>query len=242
MIKAVIFDIDNTMYSYNDGNKKAMEALLSYGKDVWGLEREEILRVLEKSQEVVKTRLGHDCAAVHNRLIRYQIFLELLDKPMFPYALEMYHKYWDTLIENALPEPGLLELLMELKNREIRIGVGSDMTAYIQYRKLKVLGVAPYIDFIVTSEEAGVEKPDPHFFQCCVQKAKSENKECLFVGDHYEKDVAGALNSGLQAAWYCPLWNHKKETKKVYGHTIESFKELKKWIENGWEKEKGRGL
>lgn len=35
------------------------------------------------------------------------------------------------------------------------------MTAYIQYKKLESLGVTPYIDFMVSSEEAGVEKPHP---------------------------------------------------------------------------------
>lgn len=37
------------------------------------------------------------------------------------------------------------------------------MTAYVQYRKLEAIGVTSYIDFIVTSEEAGAEKPHYHF-------------------------------------------------------------------------------
>ena len=53
--------------------------------------------------------------------------------------------------------------MKELKKRKIRIGIGTDMTAYVQYRKLEAIGVTSYIDFIVTSEEAGAEKPHYHF-------------------------------------------------------------------------------
>ena len=49
--------------------------------------------------------------------------------------MEMYHVYWDTILEVMEPEPGLVPLLSRLKARGIRLGVGSDMTAYIQYKK-----------------------------------------------------------------------------------------------------------
>jgi beta-phosphoglucomutase-like phosphatase (HAD superfamily) len=53
----------------------------------------------------------------------------------------------------------------------VRVGVGSDMTADWQFRKLERLGLLDRIDFAVTSEEAGVEKPAPGFFALCLEKA-----------------------------------------------------------------------
>ena len=50
------------------------------------------------------------------------------------------------------------------------------MTAYVQYRKLEAIGVTSYIDFIVTSEEAGAEKPHYHFFDICVEKREFVRK------------------------------------------------------------------
>lgn len=76
----------------------------------------------------------------------------------FLHARNMYHAYWDTLIRQLKPSPGVLDFMRELKKCGISIGVGTDMTAYIQYRKLEAIGASPYIDFIVTSEEAGVGK------------------------------------------------------------------------------------
>ena len=43
--------------------------------------------------------------------------------------------------------------MQALKAKGVGIGIGTDMTAYIQYEKLEKLGLAPYIDWIVTSKE-----------------------------------------------------------------------------------------
>ena len=78
------------------------------------------------------------------------------------------------------------------------------MTAYIQYKKLEKLGVLKYLDFIVTSEEAGEEKPTPRFFELCVKKAGCKPEECVFIGDSLKKDVIGPTEYGLEGTWYCP--------------------------------------
>lgn len=170
-------------------------------------------------------RIGTDTAAIHSRLLRMQCMLELWEKPLFPHARNMYHAYWDTLIRQLKPSPGVLDFMRELKKCGICIGIGTDMTAYIQYRKLEAIGVAPYIDFIVTSEEAGVEKPHPHLFEICVEKAGVQAAECAFIGDNYKKDVEGAWNSGLRGIWYTQEKEPDMETKYP---VIQSFTDMKK--------------
>ena len=110
--------------------------------------------------------------------------------------------------------------MQDLKRRNIRIGVGTDMTAYIQYKKLTALGLAPYVDFIVTSEEAGVEKPDPHLFEICIEKAGVSADECAFIGDSLKKDVEGSAKCGLKGIWYTQ--GKEPETEVEYP-VIQSF-------------------
>lgn len=115
----------------------------------------------------------------------------------------------------------------ELKNRHIRIGIGTDMTASIQYKKLLKLGLAPYIDFIVTSQEAGVEKPHPHFFDICLEKAGCLPEECAFVGDNQKKDVKGALDHGMLGIWY----SQEKEPEGTFDFpVIASYTDLKGFL------------
>ena len=220
MIRAVIFDIDNTVYSYDENHVYGMQALAEYCTGAFGISREEMEKCYRQAGTIMVNRIGTDTAAIHSRMIRVQCMLELLGQPLFPHARNMYHAYWDTFIEHIEPNPGVLEFMQELKKRNIRVGIGTDMTAYIQYRKLEAAGVAPYIDFIVTSEEAGIEKPHYHFFDICVEKAGVRPEECAFIGDNVKKDIEGAWESGLKGIWYT---QEKEAPERRYFPTLRSF-------------------
>ncbi len=204
MVKAVIFDIDNTMYDFDEANKAGIAAVLAYTKKHFGMEEEETKALLKKCMNSIMERTGRNHATWHNRLLRFQHFLEEIGSTDYQKAMEMYHIYWDTVLEAMQPEPGLADLLERLKQRGIKIGIGSDMTAYMQYKKLEKLGVLQYLDFLVLSEEAGAEKPSPQFFELCLEKAGCRPEECVFIGDNPEKDVTGAAKYGLIGTWYHP--------------------------------------
>lgn len=223
MIKAVIFDIDNTVYSYDENHVYGMQALAEYCTGAFGISREEMEKCYRQAGTIMVNRIGTDTAAIHSRMIRVQCMLELLGQPLFPHARNMYHAYWDTFIEHIEPNPGVLKFMQELKKRNIRIGMGTDMTACIQYRKLEAVGAAPYIDFIVTSEEAGIEKPHYHFFDICVEKAGVRPEECAFIGDNVKKDIEGAWESGLKGIWYT---QEKEAPERRYFPTLRSFTEI----------------
>ena len=223
MIKAVIFDIDNTLYSYDENHIYGMEALAVYCRDSFGITTDEMQACYRKAGRIMTVRIGTDTAAIHSRMLRMQCMLELLEQPLFPHARNMYHAYWDTFIQHIQSNPGILEFMKELKKRKIRIGIGTDMTAYVQYRKLEAIGVTSYIDFIVTSEEAGVEKPTPHLFELCVEKAGVPAGECAFIGDNLTKDVKGAWDNGLKGICYAKWIEQQEETEYP---VIQSFDEV----------------
>ena len=134
MIKTVIFDIDNTLYDYDKNHILGMKALTDYCQSEFDLNEKEALACYHQAMDITNRRIGTDTAAIHSRMLRFQCMTELLKQPYFPHVENMYHAYWDTLIDHAEPSPGILSLLTELKNRHIRIGIGTDMTASIQYK------------------------------------------------------------------------------------------------------------
>ena len=220
MIKTVIFDIDGTLYDYNAGNRIGMAALGAYCQEQFGLDENTFRETFSWANQEMGRRIGMPCAAIHNRLIRYQLMLEKLGAPLFPHARTMYHVYWDTLVGNMQPFDGLLAWMRQLKRDGIQIGIGSNMTAYIQYKKLEKLGVTPYIDWIVTSEEAGCEKPERRFFERCSAKSGVQPEECLFVGDSLEGDIKGAAAAGMQTLQFVP-----DATEPGIGKQIRSYRE-----------------
>lgn len=210
MIKSVIFDIDNTMYSYDQADKAAMEALLGYCRQVLSLDPVTMKEELFRAQKELIQRLGTNSSAIHNRLIRFQTVLEKTGGLDLTEALKMYHIYWDTFIDAMIPEPGLKEFLSALSANGISMGIGTDMTSYIQFKKLEKLDVLHDISYVVTSEEAGAEKPSSVFFDLCLEKAECEAKECVFIGDSLKKDVEGAKTGGMMGILYCPGRNRKE--------------------------------
>ena len=59
------------------------------------------------------------------------------------------------------------------------------------------LGLEPYLDFVVTSEEVGSDKPEPPIFQAALERAGVNASEAVHVGDQYKIDVEGARGVGI---------------------------------------------
>lgn len=224
-IKTVIFDLDNTLYNYTKADQAAKKELYGYCENRFGLTAKEAAdlqsEMFEKQQKDM-----HGQAASHSRLIRYQMMLEKLEKPLFPHALAMCGAYWDTFLDHLEIEPGAAELLRALKLYGIRIGCGTNMTTRVQFEKIRRLNIGPYMDFIVTSEEAGVEKPSMGFFTYLVNKAGCAPEECLFIGDNFSGDFEGSLKAGLSAVWYSGHAGEKdlaRETEKQTEDRIDRY-------------------
>lgn len=200
--KAVFFDLDGTLYDYDEGDRLGKEAIISYMKAHFGLEPETTRDALRRAFRESRERIGYDSGSTHNRLIRYQMMLEDLSLPIHPHAMALASLYWDTLIGCSSPEPGLVPLLKALKEGGFVTGVGTNMTAMIQFRKLEALGLWPCIDVLVTSEEVGTEKPDRRVFDWCARKAGLANSECIYIGDTWAHDVKGAEKAGMTGVLY----------------------------------------
>ena len=201
-IRSVIFDIDNTLYSYDAAHAVAFAKLTDFAREHLGMAPEEFRELHRQTNLVLKNRMGR-VAANHNRLIRYQNMLEQAGMDV-GLALEMNELYWSTLLDAACPTEGAAETMEALHEQGFRVGVGTDMTARLQFLKLERLGLLEYVRFLVSSEEAGAEKPDPALFRLCVEKARCAPEECLFVGDSLEKDALGAARCGLKGVWFRP--------------------------------------
>ncbi|MCR4675650.1 MAG: HAD family hydrolase [Sphaerochaetaceae bacterium] len=202
MIKAIFFDIDGTLYSYEKGNRKAMEALADYAHKNFSWESETLFSVLQEVNAAIVSELN-STSAIHNRLIRFQRALYKYGIPVFPHAMNMYLLYWNTLIESSAAFEGVSQALSSLKDSGFKIMAVTNMTAFIQFIKLQDLYLTKYFDYILTSEEVGSEKPDFKMFHKASELSGCNISECVYVGDSIKNDYYGALEAGMKAIWFC---------------------------------------
>ena len=100
-------------------------------------------------------------------------------------------------VENYVLYDDVLPTLKKLKKRGLIVGLITSLTKDMNLI-CRNLGLAPYVDFVVTAKEVGANKPEPPIFLLALERASAHASEALYVGDQYETDVVGARGVGIK--------------------------------------------
>ena len=200
-IKTAIFDLDHTLYNFMDCHEEADKAVADYVEEHFGIGYDIYRQRLTEAMRMTEDKIGQPNASTHSRTLRYQTLLEDIGAHAIDHAYPMCRAYWDTFYKHMTLEPVVMDILSTLKGMGVTIIVATDMTADVQLEKLRILGINNLVDYLVTSEEAGEEKPGDRILDLCVKKANTEASECVFIGDHPIRDVIGPMHYGMQAVW-----------------------------------------
>ena len=170
---------------------------------------------------------GLPVGPAHSRTLRLERTLEHFDIPPVPATLELYDAYWDCILDTMTPRPGIREAMQHLKAEGKRIGIGTNMTAMMQMRKIERLGLSEYVDFFVTSMEPYYDKPEQRFFDLVAEKARCPREKILFIGDNKDHDYVPPRIAGMTSLWYRPdltLSLGKEEPgDQIIDHHLEIF-------------------
>lgn len=218
MIKAVIFDLDDTLYGYKALDREAGDRVRKFACEKLGIAERVYEEAYAYGRGETKRLLG-DVAASHNRMLYCQKTLEYLGVNPIPLSLRMYEIYWGTFLEKMQLFDGVREFMDCMHAHGITMMICTDLTAHIQHRKIEALGIAEDIKYLVTSEEAGREKPAPEMFALCLKKLGMVAEEVCYIGDSFTKDIEGAMAAGMRAAQFYP----EKPSAAQYKAVAESI-------------------
>lgn len=219
--KALLLDIDNTLYDYDVTHAFAKNKVIEYCMATLNLSKEEITLAYDKARHKVHIELC-ETAASHNRLLYFQKMLEILNVNPLQYSFDIYNVYWDNFLDKLVPFDGIYTLLEKYKGN---ICLVTDLTAHIQYRKVKKLGLDKYCNAIVTSEEAGHEKPHPYMFMLALHKLGLKSGDVCMIGDSFKKDVLGAAGAGIASVWFNHEGKQESHNDKLISE-VKSFNEI----------------
>lgn len=190
--KAVLFDLDNTLYDYNGSHLRAMSAVAVKAEQLLGLNRESFESAYDRARAQVQADLK-GTASSHSRLLYFQRMVEMLGlKTQVLLTLDFEQTYWRTFLSGAQLFDGARELIEELRSVQVPVAVVTDLTAQIQFRKLVYFQLDSCFDYIVTSEEAGHDKPSALPYQLVLSKLRVSSGPIWMVGDSAVADVKGA--------------------------------------------------
>lgn len=206
--RMILFDYGQTLVAEQkfDGIKGA-EAVLQYAvKNKYHLTAEQ---VRAKADEINREFGRFDPEKRH----LFQI--EIPNTMFTPYLYEsqgieiaLSNSEIDTIFWNAaapgVPTEGIEDFLEYLKNKGIRTGVVSNISYAPSVVAERINRLLPKnnFEFIITSSNYIFRKPNKRIFDLALEKAGLQPDEVWYIGDHYECDVKGALNAGLQPVWY----------------------------------------
>ena len=189
----ILFDTDNTLYPYDPAHQKAMSALKQKISNTLNVPIKDVENNFNKSRSEVK-KLLKNSAASHSRLLYIQRMLEFFGLgSQVLLALDFEQTYWRVFLSEARLFPGLEKFLEELRLFQVPMAIVTDLTAQIQFRKMVYFELDHYFDYIVTSEEAGYDKPHRLPFEISLKKMNLHKKQNIwFIGDNPKNDIEGA--------------------------------------------------
>lgn len=190
MIKAVLFDFDETLQDRTAAFEKYMDTFFAdFCPDIDSDEikkRKEEMRVTGKGGYV-------------NREQWYSSLIKSWNWADAPSPKTLALHYDTKFGDHNVVFPDSPVLLKKLKNMGYLTGVITNGPSVLQNHKMDKSGLRPYCDIVVVSGDIGVHKPDPGIFLYTAEKLGLKPQECVYVGDHPVNDIQGALSAGMKA-------------------------------------------
>lgn len=200
-LKAVFFDLDDTLYSsFKECNAHGYKCMGAWAEAHLGVPGEEFEREFLRSRRRLARQQG-TLPTIHDRVLIAQGTLEHFGFNPMRHARALSRVYWDAALSKMEIRSGVTELFDFLRQAGVKTAICTDMMADIQMEKLELLGLADKVDYMVSSEEAGMDKPGPAIFRLALHKCRCLAGEAVMVGDNFQHDVQGAFDAGIQGIW-----------------------------------------
>ncbi len=193
MIRAILFDLDQTLIDFITMKKKASE---------------------KAAQAMVKAGLKIDKKTAGKELFDFYLkngidgntaFQEFIKK----HNGEMSDKilaaalnaYLDAKRHYVKPYPDVIPTLKKLKKKGLKLAIVTDAPRLKAYMRLDSMGITDFFDVVVGFEDTGEAKPSSLPFRKALKELNVKPEEAIMVGDWPEKDILGAQKAGMKACW-----------------------------------------
>ncbi len=204
--KAIIFDLDDTILSYDAPGEPCWRETCAHFADAIGMCVDEFYPLIREEADAY----WHD--AERHRAGR----LDLVEarRKIAAAALKRIGRFTEELAlgigrmrtelhEDAIaPFPGAVEAVRALRETGMRLALITNGASSLQRRKLRRYDLESLFESIVIEGEFGVGKPTPRVFLHTLSVLRLEPRDTWMVGDNLHLDIAPAQSLGISGVWH----------------------------------------
>jgi putative hydrolase of the HAD superfamily len=221
-LKAILFDMDNTLFDFvavkliacreilsylGEGNRSVKQdpaELFSYFlRGTYGFEDYENIKDYMQERQLFTAKGYRDCCEIYER--------EKLQN------LELY--------------PGVRDTLEDLKKLGLKLAIITDADGFHARARLTKVDLLDFFKLLVSADMTGTKKPDPAHFLYALDALGLKPEESLVVGDNIKRDMAPARRLGLRTAYASyGDWRHAEKKERCFDFQLNAFQDLMKCI------------
>lgn len=193
MIKAVIFDLDNTLVDFIAMKHAAIRAAIIAMVDA-GLKIPK--EVAEDKIYKIYDEEGIEDQRVFDKFLQKE--LGQIDYKIHAAGIIGYRRAREAAL---VLYPHVQMALMELVKKGLKLAVVTDAPRLQAWLRLCQLNLHHYFDVVITYEDTNKRKPDPEPFKKALETLKLDYHETVMVGDWVERDIVGAKQLGMKSVF-----------------------------------------
>ena len=192
MIKAIFFDLDNTLIDFMKMKQKccesAINAMISAGLKI---KREEALKILFKLYD----QYGIEYQQIFQKLL--QKTKGKIDYQIMAHGIVAYRKIKESYL---VPYPNVVSTLKKLK-KNYKLVIISDAPRMEVWLRLAAMQLDGFFDIVVTAGDVRRTKDKKTPFKTALRILKIKPEEALMVGDRIERDIKPAKSLGIKTCF-----------------------------------------
>ena len=195
----LLFDFDNTLVDFSNTSKNALwQSFLDFGSAC----NDTIYQLYKDINHQVWSAFERgEMSAERLRIERFALLFAAIEEEPAPPAV-FSKRYLENLVALSQAYEGVHELLDQLSQR-YQLGLITNGLREVQRPRLNLLRLTQHFSTIVVSDEIGVAKPDPAFFDFTYRSipAPPAKEEVLVIGDNLQSDIQGGNDFGHATCW-----------------------------------------